>query len=59
MAAPGGATGTEDVIGGSAQELASLIPGAEALPIPRRDHMLAVGDRVYKEGVLAFLQRRP
>ena len=53
------ATGTEDVIGGSAEELASLIPGAEALPIPRRDHMLAVGDRVYKEGVLAFLQRRP
>ena len=55
----GGATGTEDVIGGSAEELAALVPGAEALPIPRRDHMLAVGDRVYKEGVLAFLQRRP
>jgi pimeloyl-ACP methyl ester carboxylesterase len=53
------ATGTEDVIGGQADELAALIPGAEALPIPRRDHMLAVGDRVYKEGVLAFLRRRP
>ena len=53
------ATGTEDVIGGSAEELAALIPGAEALPIPRRDHMLAVGDRAYKEGVLAFLRRRP
>jgi pimeloyl-ACP methyl ester carboxylesterase len=53
------ATGTEDVIGGSAEDLASLIPGAEALPIPRRDHMLAVGDRVYKEGALAFLRRRP
>ena len=53
------ATGTDDVIGGSAEELAALIPGAEALPIPRRDHMLAVGDRVYKEGVLAFLHRRP
>jgi pimeloyl-ACP methyl ester carboxylesterase len=53
------ATGTEDVIGGAADELAALIPGAEALPIPLRDHMLAVGDRVYKEGVLAFLQRRP
>jgi pimeloyl-ACP methyl ester carboxylesterase len=53
------ATGTEDVIGGPADELAALIPGAEALPIPRRDHMLAVGDRVYKDGVLAFLQRRP
>jgi pimeloyl-ACP methyl ester carboxylesterase len=53
------ATGTEDVIGGSAEDLASLIPGAEALPIPRRDHMLAVGDRVFKEGVLVFLRRRP
>lgn len=53
------ATGTEDVIGGSAEELAALIPGAEALPIPRRDHMLAVGDRVFKDGVLDFLRRRP
>lgn len=53
------ATGTEDVIGGSAEELAALIPGAQALPIPRRDHMLAVGDKVYKDGVLAFLRRRP
>ena len=53
------ATGTEDVVGGSADELAAAIPGAEALPIPRRDHMLAVGDRVYKEGVLDFLRRRP
>jgi len=53
------AAGTEDVIGGPAEELASLIPGAEALPIPGRDHMLAVGDKAYKEGVLAFLRRRP
>src|SRR5262249_17493008 len=48
------AAGTEDVIGGQAEELAALIPGAQALPIPRRDHMLAVGDRVYKDGVVAF-----
>ncbi len=53
------AAGTDDVIGGQAEELAALIPGAEALPIPGRDHMLAVGDKVYKEGVLAFLRRRP
>lgn len=53
------AAGTEDVIGGPAEELASIIPGAEALPIPGRDHMLAVSDRVYKEGALAFLSRRP
>ncbi len=53
------AAGTEDVIGGQAAELAALIPGAEALPIPGRDHMLAVGDKVYKAGVLDFLRRRP
>lgn len=53
------AVGTHDVIGGSASELAALIPGAEALEITDRDHMKAVGDRVYKEGVLAFMARRP
>jgi pimeloyl-ACP methyl ester carboxylesterase len=52
-------TGSEDVIGGKAEELAALIPGAEALTVPRRDHMRTVGDRVYKDGVLAFLRRRP
>jgi pimeloyl-ACP methyl ester carboxylesterase len=51
-------TGSEDVIGGRAEELAALIPGAEALTVPRRDHMRTVGDRIYKEGVLAFLRRR-
>jgi len=53
------AVGSEDVIGGSAEALAQLIPGAEALEIAGRDHMKAVGDRRYKEGVLAFLRRRP
>jgi pimeloyl-ACP methyl ester carboxylesterase len=52
-------TGSEDVIGGRAEELAALIPGAEAITVPRRDHMRTVGDRVYKEGVLGFLRRRP
>ena len=51
-------TGSEDVIAGRAEELAALIPGAEALTVPRRDHMRTVGDRVYREGVLAFLRRR-
>ena len=53
------AVGSEDVIGGSAEELAAIIPGGEALVIERRDHMRSVGDRQYKEGVLAFLARRP
>jgi pimeloyl-ACP methyl ester carboxylesterase len=49
------AVGSSDTIAGSAQELAALLPAARALEIPRRDHMLAVGDRVFKEGVLRFL----
>lgn len=52
------AVGTKDVIGGSATDLAALIPGAEALDIEGRDHMKAVGDRQYKDGVLDFLSRR-
>lgn len=52
------AVGTQDVIAGSAADLAALIPGARVLDIPRRDHMKAVGDRAYKEGVLAFLAER-
>jgi pimeloyl-ACP methyl ester carboxylesterase len=53
------AVGSDDVIGGSAVELARIIPGAEALVIEGRDHMKAVGDRTYKDGVLDFLRRRP
>jgi pimeloyl-ACP methyl ester carboxylesterase len=51
------AVGTKDDVAGSAHRLASIIPGAEVLDIPNRDHMLAVGDRTYKAGVLAFLAR--
>jgi pimeloyl-ACP methyl ester carboxylesterase len=53
------AVGTKDPVAGSAHELAALIPGARALDIPDRDHMLAVGDKVYKAGVLEFLAARP
>jgi pimeloyl-ACP methyl ester carboxylesterase len=53
------AVGTKDPVAGSAQELAALIPNARALDIPDRDHMLAVGDRVFKAGVLDFLNQRP
>lgn len=52
------AVGTKDVIAGSAHELAAIIPNARALDIPGRDHMLAVGDKVFKEGVLKFLAER-
>lgn len=47
--------GTTDDIAGSAEELAALMPHARALDIPGRDHMLAVGDRVFKKAVLEFL----
>lgn len=46
--------GTKDDIAGSAAELAALMPHAAALDIPNRDHMLAVGDRVFKKAVLEF-----
>ncbi|MDO1585128.1 alpha/beta fold hydrolase [Rhizobium oryzicola] len=46
--------GTKDDIAGSPQELAALMPNATALDIPNRDHMLAVGDKVFKAAVLEF-----
>jgi pimeloyl-ACP methyl ester carboxylesterase len=52
------AVGTRDEVAGSAEALAALIPGAKVLAIPDRDHMLAVGDKVFKAGVLEFLSRR-
>ena len=53
------ATGTKDDIAGSGADLAALIPGAKRLDIPDRDHMFAVGDKNFKQGVLEFLQQRP
>jgi pimeloyl-ACP methyl ester carboxylesterase len=53
------AVGTRDDVAGPAAPLAALIPGAEVLDIPGRDHMLAVGDKVFKAGALDFLKRRP
>lgn len=50
--------GTKDDVAGSGPALAALIPGARALDIPGRDHNLAVGDKVHKQGVLAFLEER-
>ena len=52
------AVGTADEIAGSAQALGKIIPGAQVLDIPNRDHMRAVGDKVYKTGVIEFLSRQ-
>lgn len=51
------AVGTKDDVAGSAHRLGQIIPHSEVLDIPDRDHMRAVGDRVYKDGVLDFLAR--
>jgi pimeloyl-ACP methyl ester carboxylesterase len=53
------AVGTKDIVAGSAHKLAALMPGSKVLDIPGRDHMLAVGDKAFKAGVLSFLQERP
>jgi pimeloyl-ACP methyl ester carboxylesterase len=51
--------GSEDDVAGDAAGLAKLMPNAAALIIPGRDHNRAVGDKVYKQGVLAFLADLP
>jgi pimeloyl-ACP methyl ester carboxylesterase len=53
------AVGTKDNVAGSAHELAGLMRNARALDIPGRDHMLAVGDKVFKSAVLHFLDTLP
>ena len=53
------AVGTRDAVAGDARALADLLPDGEALDIPGRDHNPAVGDKVFKQGVLDFFARRP
>ncbi|PYE89674.1 alpha/beta fold hydrolase [Phyllobacterium leguminum] len=53
------AVGTKDDIAGNPHELAALLPHGQALDIPGRDHMLAVGDKVFKRAVLEFLAENP
>ena len=52
------AVGTADEIAGSAAALGKIIAGSKVLDIPNRDHMRAVGDKVYKTGVPDFLSQR-
>jgi pimeloyl-ACP methyl ester carboxylesterase len=52
------AVGTKDEVAGSAHALGDIISGSDVLDIPDRDHMRAVGDKVYKQGVTDFLSRR-
>ncbi len=53
------AVGDKDAVAGDPHKLAAMLPKGMALDIPGRDHNLAVGDKVYKQGVLEFLAVRP
>lgn len=50
------AVGTKDEIAGDPQRLVTFFRQAKLLLIPDRDHNRAVGDPVFKRGVLDFLQ---
>ena len=52
------AVGERDTLAGDPSKLVALLPRAEALRIPGRDHNLAVGDKAFKAGALDFLARR-
>ncbi len=52
------AVGTRDTVAGDPRKLAAMLPRAQALDIPGREHNLAVGDKAFKAGVLDFLERR-
>ncbi|HEY7764289.1 MAG TPA: alpha/beta hydrolase [Aestuariivirgaceae bacterium] len=47
--------GSEDKTAGAVQPLVEAIPGARGLVLPGRDHMKAVGDRMFKEETMKFL----
>jgi pimeloyl-ACP methyl ester carboxylesterase len=51
------AVGTKDDVAGSAEDLVRLLPQGQLLAIPDRDHMRAVGDKVFFEGVDRFLAK--
>ena len=47
--------GEKDKVAGDVDTLVNAIPGAVGVTLPNRNHMNAVGDRGYKDAVLAFL----
>jgi pimeloyl-ACP methyl ester carboxylesterase len=47
--------GESDEIAGPVEPLVAAIPQARGLTLPGRDHMRAVGDRLFKREVVAFL----
>ncbi|MBJ3784051.1 alpha/beta fold hydrolase [Devosia sediminis] len=51
------AVGEADVMAGPPEPLAELLPQGEAVVIPKRDHMRATGDKVFKAAALEFLSK--
>jgi pimeloyl-ACP methyl ester carboxylesterase len=49
--------GSDDPTAGAVEPLVKVIPGAEGVVLPRRNHMNAVGDRGHKDAVLRFLHK--
>jgi len=47
--------GERDEITGPPGAFAEAIPGARVLIVPKRDHMMTVGDKAFKQAVLDFL----
>ncbi|MEM8796170.1 MAG: alpha/beta hydrolase [Pseudomonadota bacterium] len=52
------AIGTKDDVAGDLDRFVDILPNATGLPIPNRNHMVAVGDKVYKAGVVNFWSSR-
>jgi pimeloyl-ACP methyl ester carboxylesterase len=48
--------GDQDLVSGEVQPLVDAIPGASGLVIPNRNHMNAVGDKLYKQTVVRFFK---
>ena len=51
--------GEDDALVGSADDLASAIPGSRLLTIPGRDHLTVVPDQRFKDAVTGFLSALP
>jgi pimeloyl-ACP methyl ester carboxylesterase len=47
--------GETDTVSGSPEPLATALGQARAVTVPKRDHMLTVGDKLYKQAALTFL----
>jgi pimeloyl-ACP methyl ester carboxylesterase len=47
--------GSEDMTAGPVEPLVAAIPQAKGIVLPGRNHMNAVGDRLHKDSVVAFL----